>query len=145
MGADRAIRVSVPAIWAEVVGVSLFDFLGPYQELEEGQSVHLILYRFRHGEGYVPDHKIREHISQDKVLRGSLKIERLLVPEGWEDSWKRRFVGTTVGRLHIRPPWEDPLAAGASGGAGEDGLLDIVLTPGLAFGTGHHATTRGVL
>jgi len=142
MGADRAIRVSVPAIWAEVVGVSLFDFLGPYQELEEGQSVHLIFYPFRHGAGYVPDKKIRASISQDKDLQGSLKIERLLVPEGWEDSWKRHFVGTTVGRLHIRPPWEDPPAAG---GAGEDGLLDIVLTPGLAFGTGLHATTRGVL
>src|SRR5665811_568755 len=101
MGADRAIRVSVPAIWAEVVGVSLFDFLGPYQELEEGQSVHLIFYPFRHGAGYVPDKKIRAPISQDKDLQGSLKIERLLVPEGWEDSWKRHFVGTTVGRLHI--------------------------------------------
>jgi ribosomal protein L11 methyltransferase len=40
--------------------------------------------------------------------------------------------------LYVRPPWAEPPPPG-----GPD--LDIVLTPGLAFGTGLHATTRGVL
>ena len=42
----------------------------------------------------------------------------------------------TIGeRLHVRPPWTDPPASGA-------GLLDIVIDPAQAFGTGAHDTTR---
>ena len=37
-------------------------------------------------------------------------------------------------RLHVRPPWTDPL--------GRDGVEEIVIDPGQAFGTGSHATTR---
>lgn len=40
-----------------------------------------------------------------------------------------------AGRLRIRPPWE-PAAPG---------LLDLVVDPGMAFGTGQHTTTRGCI
>jgi len=36
------------------------------------------------------------------------------------------------GRLRVRPPWAPP----------QDELLDVVIEPGQAFGTGAHATTR---
>ncbi len=39
------------------------------------------------------------------------------------------------GRLWVRPPWAPPRA----------GLADVVVDPGMAFGTGQHATTRGCL
>ncbi len=39
------------------------------------------------------------------------------------------------GRLRVRPPWIAPL----------DGVIDIVIDPGMAFGTGQHATTKGCL
>jgi ribosomal protein L11 methyltransferase len=39
------------------------------------------------------------------------------------------------GRLLLRPPWEPA----------REGLLDVVIDPGMAFGTGQHATTRGCL
>ena len=64
----------------------------------------------------------------------------------------------TVGRVYVRPPWEEPppdrrvkrpggttSPDGAGGGPPAEPLVDVVLTPGLAFGTGLHATTRGVL
>ena len=35
----------------------------------------------------------------------------------------------------MRPPWTEPRA----------GLLDVVIDPGMAFGTGQHATTKGCL
>jgi len=42
----------------------------------------------------------------------------------------------TVGnRLHVRPPWTDPADHNAD-------LLEIVVDPGQAFGTGAHPTTR---
>ncbi len=38
-------------------------------------------------------------------------------------------------RIRVRPPWE----------AARHGLIDIEIDPGMAFGTGQHATTRGCL
>jgi len=40
-----------------------------------------------------------------------------------------------AGRLWVRPPWAPP----------RPGLADIVIDPGMAFGTGQHATTRACL
>lgn len=138
MGADPAVRISLPAVWAEVAGAVLGELLGPFQELEEGGSHHLVFYPFRHGAGYVPDERIRAALPADAGLLGALVIERVLVPGGWEEGWKDHFPPIAVGRLYVRPPWEEPPPAG-----GPD--VDIVLSPGLAFGTGLHPTTRGVL
>lgn len=54
------------------------------------------------------------------------------VAPGWEDEWKRFHVPAVVGALWIGPPWEQPAADRTA----------IVVDPGLAFGTGSHATTR---
>jgi ribosomal protein L11 methyltransferase len=40
-----------------------------------------------------------------------------------------------VGPLHVRPPWTPP----------DPAALDVVVDPGMAFGTGQHATTHGCL
>ena len=54
----------------------------------------------------------------------------------WSSAWRARLVAHRVGRLVITPPW---LAAEYST---EERL---VIEPGMAFGTGDHETTRGVL
>jgi ribosomal protein L11 methyltransferase len=55
------------------------------------------------------------------------------VPDDWADRWRAFHRPVVVGeRLLVRPPWEPPRA----------GLLDVVVDPGQAFGTGGHATTR---
>ncbi len=52
----------------------------------------------------------------------------------WETAWQRDWRPMPVGkRLYVRPSFCEPPA---------DGRLDIVLDPGMAFGTGQHATTR---
>jgi ribosomal protein L11 methyltransferase len=55
------------------------------------------------------------------------------VPDDWAERW-REFHRPLVlqGRLTVRPPWEPP---------GET-PIDLVIDPGMAFGTGAHATTR---
>lgn len=159
MGADPAVRVSVPTEWAEITGATLIDLLGPYEEVEEAGQSHLVFYPFRHAAGYVSDEELLAVFPADGALRSRAVIERVLVPEGWEEGWKDHFRPLTVGRVYVRPPWEvpppdvgpgDASAAATStdgaGGAPATGpLLDVVLTPGLAFGTGLHPTTRGVL
>jgi ribosomal protein L11 methyltransferase len=59
-----------------------------------------------------------------------------LSDELWKDRWREYFRPRAVGqRLWIRPPWADlPVEAGDA--------LEVIIDPGLAFGTGTHATTR---
>ena len=55
----------------------------------------------------------------------------------WAESWKGHFPPLTIGeRLFVRPPWSAPPPSGR---------IDIVIDPGMAFGTGHHTTTRSCL
>ena len=54
----------------------------------------------------------------------------------WSERWKDRITAHALGALTIAPPW---LADGT------DAARTIVIDPGMAFGTGEHATTRGVV
>ena len=67
---------------------------------------------------------------------GSIHVRR--VPhEDWAENWKLHFQPQAVGRrLYVCPPWDCVAPAGR---------LAIVIDPGMAFGTGQHATTRGCL
>ena len=57
------------------------------------------------------------------------------VRDDWGERWKSFHVPVVVGgRLRVRPPWE--------GAGGEPGLIDLLVDPGRAFGTGSHFTTR---
>ncbi len=63
--------------------------------------------------------------------------ERL--PDDWYDGWKRFHRPVVIGEtLRVRPPGEEPPSA-------PDGLVDVVIDPGQAFGTGSHHTTRTCL
>jgi ribosomal protein L11 methyltransferase len=55
------------------------------------------------------------------------------VPDDWADRWADFHRPIEVGgRIGVRPSWWDP----------QDGLIDVVVDPGRAFGTGGHPTTR---
>ena len=64
--------------------------------------------------------------------------EKELDEEEWQNSWKQHFHVLHVGRgIVIRPTWRDyqPRPSEAV----------VTLDPGMAFGTGHHPTTRRCL
>lgn len=55
----------------------------------------------------------------------------------WESLWRRHHRPMAVGRrLLVAPPWDVPRPAGRE---------VLVIEPGMAFGTGQHATTRACL
>ena len=54
----------------------------------------------------------------------------------WSEQWKLGIHEQVLDRLTVVPPW---LAVG------HDPARTIVIDPGMAFGTGEHATTRGVI
>ena len=61
-----------------------------------------------------------------------------LQEKNWAHSWRRFFNPVKVGRLlWITPPWVDPPKSRRR--------QVITIEPGMAFGTGTHATTRGCL
>jgi ribosomal protein L11 methyltransferase len=64
-------------------------------------------------------------------------IETAPVPDiDWSEAWKSRITAHTLGPLTVTPPW---LAEG------RDPATTIVIEPGMAFGTGEHPTTRGIV
>lgn len=58
----------------------------------------------------------------------------------WSEVWKEGLQPITVGAVTITVPWLAP--AGPSLGGNHH---TIVIEPGMAFGTGHHETTKGCL
>jgi ribosomal protein L11 methyltransferase len=57
-------------------------------------------------------------------------------PVDWTEGWKALIGAHDLGGLSVVPPW---LAEG------RDPATTIVIDPGMAFGTGDHPTTRGVV
>lgn len=56
-----------------------------------------------------------------------------IADEDWSERWKRDLVPFAIGRVFIRPSWtDDPRPPGT---------IEVILDPGMAFGTGTHPTT----
>ena len=70
-----------------------------------------------------------------EIAGATVSVRGEEVPDDWAERWKRFHVPLLLdGRLYIRPPWEQP--------AVRPGVLEVVIDPGQAFGTGTHPTTR---
>lgn len=70
------------------------------------------------------------HVSDISPLR-----ERVVEEEDWQEAWKEHFHPLRVSRrITICPTWREYEA--------REGERVIMLDPGMAFGTGHHPTTR---
>jgi ribosomal protein L11 methyltransferase len=58
-----------------------------------------------------------------------------LKEEDWANNWKKHFKPVRIGnRMVIKPTWEE--------WDGDDGDIILEIDPGMAFGTGTHATSR---
>lgn len=78
----------------------------------------------------------RARLTAAALLTGA-KPEEIRISElgdDWETAWQKNWHAMPVGRqLWVRPSFCEAAPAGR---------IDIVLDPGMAFGTGQHATTR---
>jgi ribosomal protein L11 methyltransferase len=57
-------------------------------------------------------------------------------PVDWSEAWKQGIARHALGALSVSPPWLV---------ADDEPSTTIVIEPGMAFGTGDHPTTRGVV
>lgn len=52
--------------------------------------------------------------------------------ENWQENWKVHFKPLTIGNaFYVIPPWEKPV----------EGKKNIIIQPGMGFGTGYHEST----
>lgn len=64
---------------------------------------------------------------------GRVEVTTTEVPDDWADRWTDFHRPVVIAdRLRVRPSWFDP----------SEGQIDVVVDPGMAFGTGAHSTTR---
>jgi ribosomal protein L11 methyltransferase len=73
---------------------------------------------------------------QTSVGDVELTVRTSEIADDWSERWREFHQPVTLAeRLYVRAPWHPPLAE-------EPALIDLVIEPGQAFGTGAHATTR---
>ncbi|MCL4491872.1 MAG: 50S ribosomal protein L11 methyltransferase [Nitrospirae bacterium] len=76
-------------------------------------------------------------ILRESGLDSTLSFEYVFISErDWNESWKKKFKPIDVGDIFsVLPPWEEK----------KSGRINLVIDPGMAFGTGHHETTKTCL
>jgi ribosomal protein L11 methyltransferase len=115
---------------AEVALAELLELVpAGVEEVDRGDTIEYAVYG---AEGELPT------VPDVRAAAGAALVDvtTTQVADDWASRWREFHRPVTIGdRLHVRPPWTDPPPA-------EAGLLDIVIDPNQAFGTGAHATTR---
>jgi ribosomal protein L11 methyltransferase len=102
---------------------------GGIEEEREGEIVEYAIYG---APGEVPELGELEAAVGD----GLVEVRTEEIPDDWADRWRDFHEPTRVGdRIVVRPSWHEA-------SAGDVDLLEVVIDPGQAFGTGAHATTR---
>jgi ribosomal protein L11 methyltransferase len=97
--------------------------------VEEERGPGYVEYAIYGGEGELPE------LGEIDAAVGGHRIEvsSAEVPDDWADRWRDFHKPLLVGgRLWLRPSWEER----------RRGMIDVVVDPGQAFGTGAHPTTR---
>ena len=136
-----AIRVSEEV--SEAVGNRLLELGAPGIITEDdGQKGSRLTAYFRRQEWEEARPLLDRYILALRELFPAMSIEEFRVQpvkeENWAENWKQYFPPTVVSpRLLVTPPWAEPVHA--------PGKIPLVIEPGMAFGTGVHATTRLVL
>jgi ribosomal protein L11 methyltransferase len=114
---------------AEVVLAELLELAPGGVEESELQGGEVVEYAVYGAPGELPD------LPDVRAAAGGALVEVVTteVADDWAERWRAFHRPIEVAsRLFVRPPWEPERA----------GLLDVVVDPGQAFGTGAHHTTR---
>ncbi len=111
---------------AEVALAELLELApGGVEEVDLGERVEYAIYG---APGELPALPDLEAAAGDALV----EVSTSEVADDWGERWKAFHEPVEVGPLLVRPPWAPA----------RDGLDDIVIDPGRAFGTGGHHTTR---
>jgi ribosomal protein L11 methyltransferase len=132
------VTINVPQRYGDAVGSFLLDCGTPgLQCADDGETAQLTAYFSTQ-----PPVDALQRLCVDLGCTtdgpGGLEINtREVIDEDWAHNWKRHSQPQLVGdRLYVSPSWAAPAPVGR---------IPIIIDPGMAFGTGQHASTRGCL
>jgi ribosomal protein L11 methyltransferase len=110
------------------------------EEIDEGsERIRLKTYLLQNGNEKKAFSALHRYLKSLEVMNPEmmgLQVETHIIPDqDWGESWKRFFRPLQVtSRFVVKPPWLSLRL--------KRGQILIDITPGMAFGTGTHATTR---
>lgn len=117
-----------------------------YNEGTGGVSIHEISSKVSEVKAYLPvDDRLEErllNIKESLLILPELRIElpdpslniTWVHDDEWATAWKKFFKPLKIGRIVIKPTWEDY--------SPEPTDIIVEIDPGMAFGTGNHPTTK---
>lgn len=77
--------------------------------------------------------RLNENLKNQMQEQISLNLDlQIKDNKNWIDEYKKGVAPVQVGEIYVRPSWEEP----------KNGLKNIIIDPGLAFGSGHHESTN---
>ncbi|MEK0430951.1 MAG: hypothetical protein RL139_755 [Gemmatimonadota bacterium] len=83
------------------------------------------------------DHDVAGFAAAVRAADAAVAIETSVLEDvDWSEKWRERITAHALGALTVTPPWLS---------AGRDPATTVVIEPAMAFGTGEHPTTRGVV
>lgn len=133
-GAWTEVTVAVPSVFGEALASFLLDLGSPGLVTDDGQpTVTFTAYLAADA---------RQQLAALRAFCADISaVARIttnnLPAQDWAHNWRDHFPPLAIGeRLYLVPPWINDLPTGR---------IAIVIDPGLAFGTGHHATTQASL
>ncbi len=65
--------------------------------------------------------------------------EKLIAPQNWNEEWERSIQPQTIGKFYVHPTWT------SFNKNLDEEIVELIIDPKMAFGTGYHATTRVIL
>jgi ribosomal protein L11 methyltransferase len=127
--AVRAARADAPALLAELL---VFSPAGLEEVDVDDHTVEYVIYG-------APAELPSAAELKASIGAALLAVHTSEVADDWSERWRAFHQPIVVSeRLYVRPPWLQPLRRSDRG----EPLIDLVIEPGQAFGTGSHATTR---
>jgi ribosomal protein L11 methyltransferase len=136
-----AVSLLIPKEYGEAVSNFLIEQGATgVEEIDEGpERIRLKIYLLIDGNEKKAFSALRRYLKSLKVMNPEMmgfQVETHIIPDqDWGESWKRFFRPLQVtSRFVVKPPWSSLRL--------KKGQILIDLTPGMAFGTGTHATTR---
>jgi len=137
-----AATVFVPRALADAVGNYVTDNIAAGVELDESENNNMVGIKF-----YVPESNqndfrpaLRKYLAQIVSIEmpdPPRIYESTVASQDWEEAYKKSMRPILIGSdIGVRPPWAKTPSEVA---------YDIIIEPKMAFGTGHHETTRACL
>jgi ribosomal protein L11 methyltransferase len=112
---------------AEIVLAELLE-LAPSGVEEVDVSDRVVEYAVYGSPGELPELPDLRAACGDALV----EVSTSTIADDWAERWREFHKPLVLGELTVRPPWE-PFSKS---------VLDVVIDPGQAFGTGAHASTR---